>query len=691
MKSIKFFFNLFTVCSILVTANVHSQDNPNPEISKNIPLHNESETPNTDTRDLNYLSGLEEKHKQAIESGYVSETVKTESEINMNIRDNMQYNVENTGSEPVVMSKNVNGEEGDWTAISNLIHNYKVSKNQISGKQIDMKRGDDGYLYAAVNFPEANDSIFHFKNGVAFYKSSDDGISWDYISTMYFVSYVESISLLVESKNNSIQDSTRLVLFYSASWNSDYSSAYIGYGSFTCNGFYFNSGTIANPGSGNKFTGISAVSDGAYYQTATYFGVVCTESDNVTGVSENLRFFRTVNWGGLWAGSAIVTGFNEKYPSAEYKEGSSDSVYIAVERVLNAGESQIRIIATTWIPSSNKNVYYITSTGGVKYEKPCMTIRQTSPAQQILITCTKNKNALYHYTNNAATWYTDIPLSFSTAQSEEITFCSSANTGTKPFSAGWVSGSGDSLFMTKGDLGNMLGNHTPKINNVQVSKFVTPVCVTIPHSPEPNSGVIYSTYLINQDSVKNVYFNREGTKFIKISVIPQGLYNALTNKLNVRDTVRIYLRSWSNVNIIIDSGKAVIDSNTFLCSYNYSWLSDGGYYIQVKHRNSLETWSQFVICNGSELIYDFTNDDQKAYGGNQKQIDFSPEKYGIYAGDVNQDGAIDASDLSIADNDSYSALSGYTVSDITGDRFVDASDVAIIDNNASLSVNKVTP
>jgi hypothetical protein len=229
------------------------------------------------------------------------------------------------------------------------------------------------------------------------------------------------------------------------------------------------------------------------------------------------------------------------------------------------------------------------------------------------------------------------------------------------------------------------------MNNVQVSKFVTPVCVTIPHSPEPNSGVIYSTYLINQDSVKNVYFNREGTKFIKISVIPQGLYNALTNKLNVRDTVRIYMRSWSNVNIIIDSGKAVIDSNTFQCSYNYSWLSDGGYYIQVKHRNSLETWSQFVLCNGSELIYDFTNDDQKAYGGNQKQIDFSPEKYGIYAGDVNQDGTIDASDLSIADNDSYSALSGYTVSDITGDRFVDASDVSIIDNNASLSVNKVTP
>ncbi|MBK8382802.1 MAG: hypothetical protein IPL16_13130 [Ignavibacteria bacterium] len=58
-------------------------------------------------------------------------------------------------------------------------------------------------------------------------------------------------------------------------------------------------------------------------------------------------------------------------------------------------------------------------------------------------------------------------------------------------------------------------------------------------------------------------------------------------------------------------------------------------------------------------------------------------KFCIYSGDINQDGVIDASDLSVADNDASTGESGYVITDVTGDDFVDAQDLSIVDNNSS--------
>ncbi|MBK8381374.1 MAG: hypothetical protein IPL16_05660 [Ignavibacteria bacterium] len=73
------------------------------------------------------------------------------------------------------------------------------------------------------------------------------------------------------------------------------------------------------------------------------------------------------------------------------------------------------------------------------------------------------------------------------------------------------------------------------------------------------------------------------------------------------------------------------------------------------------------------------------------QVEVSPVRYAIYSGDINQDGTVDASDVSDADNDSYNSVSGYVRTDVTGDDFVDAGDVSIVDNNAYNSVSAVTP
>ncbi len=112
------------------------------------------------------------------------------------------------------------------------------------------------------------------------------------------------------------------------------------------------------------------------------------------------------------------------------------------------------------------------------------------------------------------------------------------------------------------------------------------------------------------------------------------------------------------------------------------------YYIQIKHRNSIETWSK----NGGEvftsnfLSYDFTLNSSQAFANNQIIVDGSPTTYAIYSGDVNQDGIIDAADLSLIDNDAYNSVSGYVNSDVNGDNFVDATDLSMVDNNAYNSV-----
>jgi hypothetical protein len=89
--------------------------------------------------------------------------------------------------------------------------------------------------------------------------------------------------------------------------------------------------------------------------------------------------------------------------------------------------------------------------------------------------------------------------------------------------------------------------------------------------------------------------------------------------------------------------------------------------------------------------YDFTSSTSQAFGNNMKQVDTSPLKFGIFSGDVNQDGSVDGLDLSIVDNDAFNFVSGYVNSDVNGDNVSDALDIGITDNNAFNFVGKITP
>ncbi|MBK8553254.1 MAG: hypothetical protein IPL53_20210 [Ignavibacteria bacterium] len=95
----------------------------------------------------------------------------------------------------------------------------------------------------------------------------------------------------------------------------------------------------------------------------------------------------------------------------------------------------------------------------------------------------------------------------------------------------------------------------------------------------------------------------------QIKVIVEGLYNISTNTLNMRDTVRAYFRSKSAPYAIVDSAKSVIDSTIFIGNFTFSSAVTDTYYVHIKHRNSLETWSKNPVSYtlGTVMTYDFTN------------------------------------------------------------------------------------
>lgn len=179
-----------------------------------------------------------------------------------------------------------------------------------------------------------------------------------------------------------------------------------------------------------------------------------------------------------------------------------------------------------------------------------------------------------------------------------------------------------------------------------------------------------------------------------ITLAIQGFYNSASNRLDIRDTVRVYLRGISSPFNVVDSAKSVIDSVNFTGSFLFTNAPAGTYYLQVKGRNCLETWSKTggeSFVPGVAMNYNFTTAITQAYGSNMLQIDASPVRYGIYSGDVNKDGTIDVTDLGLIDNDVNNFTTGYVLTDLTGDYTVDISDLTIADNNAFNFVGVIRP
>jgi hypothetical protein len=115
----------------------------------------------------------------------------------------------------------------------------------------------------------------------------------------------------------------------------------------------------------------------------------------------------------------------------------------------------------------------------------------------------------------------------------------------------------------------------------------------------------------------------------------------------------------------------------------------GSYYITIRHRNSIETTTAAPVSfGGSNISQSFGSPSNVFYGNLGLSFD---GRYLIYGGDIDQDGFVGVSDMSMVDNQSAAFGMGYIVEDVDGDGFVGVSDMSIIDNNSASFIFAITP
>jgi len=183
----------------------------------------------------------------------------------------------------------------------------------------------------------------------------------------------------------------------------------------------------------------------------------------------------------------------------------------------------------------------------------------------------------------------------------------------------------------------------------------------------------------------------------------QGYYDTVTHAMRpvkanegvgsstiVVDDITVELRNPSTGALLTATTAALQTNGTAVATFNTA--PNGSYYLVVKHRNSITTWSATPVTVGpTPLTYNFTDASTKAFANNMALLETGV--YGLFSGDFNQDGYIDIFDYPIYDviNLNGTGNSVYTVTDLNGDGYVDIFDYPIYDQNSNNGVISIGP
>lgn len=169
-----------------------------------------------------------------------------------------------------------------------------------------------------------------------------------------------------------------------------------------------------------------------------------------------------------------------------------------------------------------------------------------------------------------------------------------------------------------------------------------------------------------------------------------GTEATATFSTNVVDWVMIELRSDSTTIVSKRAGLLLSDGSIIDIDgtgpVKFKELSDGNYYVVIRHRNHLAimTASAIPLSSSSSELYDFTTSQLKAYGNNSMK-DLGGNVFGMYAGDTNNSTIITASDVtSIIVNLNFS---NYNNADVNMSGIVTAADVTKIISNLNEASN----
>ncbi len=367
--------------------------------------------------------------------------------------------------------------------------------------------------------------------------------------------------------------------------------------------------------------------------------------------------FKSVNWGANW--TSISTGTGGTLREMAISKSSPNIMYAT------SGSSIYR--------STNRGYTYSNVTSGT----PSRTITSISvhpDSSQVAIVTFSGFGAgkIYKTTNNGSTW-----------------FSISSNLPDSPVNDGLIyyPGVSTSTYYVATDVGVFVSN--------DYGQAWTELADGL-----PNTVAMHLDYHAATNKLR-VGTHGRGVFEISLEAIPvantvglmsQGMFVNNPPYWNLQDTVRFLLRRATAPFAIVDSAKSVISGDPYMENVLFPNAYSGDYYLVVKHRNSLETWSNTAIpySRGTSFTKDFIPPGE-SYGNNMIQLIPTQTWRGMYSGDVNQDGVIEATDISIIDNDATSFTGGYVQSDLTGDYFVDGSDFAIADNNVANFVAVIRP
>ena len=180
-------------------------------------------------------------------------------------------------------------------------------------------------------------------------------------------------------------------------------------------------------------------------------------------------------------------------------------------------------------------------------------------------------------------------------------------------------------------------------------------------------------------------FTYSGPVTLHVRAIIEGFYNSgglMTGVVSptVCDTIDVSLANNLSPNSIVFTQRGTIDlsgNGDFI----FPTARGGTYYIVIRHRNSLQTWSSSAILfSASTMSYDFSTASSQAYGNNLVDLGGI---FAIRSGDVNQDGIIDIDDFISVENACRIFSSGYIKDDLTGDGLPESADFSLVENNFS--------
>ncbi|MBK7762366.1 MAG: hypothetical protein IPI46_03205 [Bacteroidetes bacterium] len=113
------------------------------------------------------------------------------------------------------------------------------------------------------------------------------------------------------------------------------------------------------------------------------------------------------------------------------------------------------------------------------------------------------------------------------------------------------------------------------------------------------------------------------------------------------------------------------------------------YFVVIKHRNTIDTWSSEPILLGYPVVNDFTENLSFSYGENVKEVESGV--WALFTGDINHDLNIDLLDMATIEGDINNFMSGYYPTDINGDGNVDLLDYPIPEENVLNFIYSVYP